>query len=118
MGRRDLWRRPPSYVVERLCTSIAASWDSWDGHLALQGIDPRQWTLSRMLSAAEAAIDSTAEDDGERARNRAKLYAPPKGQARGRRRPIPGVSMNRAQAQSLAAQMAAQDAKLTRGRSG
>ncbi|WP_369387930.1 hypothetical protein AB5J72_10200 [Streptomyces sp. CG1] len=120
MGGRDLRRwEPPYWVVQRLCASIAESWDSWDGQLALQGIDPRSWTLKRMLNAAEAAMDAAAEDDAERARNRTRLYAPPRGAAReARRRPIPGVSMSRDQALCPAAQLAADDAKLTGGRSG
>ncbi|PSK57997.1 hypothetical protein B0E38_01842 [Streptomyces sp. 111WW2] len=74
-----------------------------------------------MLAAAEAAMDAGAEDDAERARNRARLYAPP---VTSRRRLAPrsadeprpkppggGVSMEHAQ--SLLAQLAAQDAQLT-----
>lgn len=75
-----------------------------------------------MLNAAEAAMDQTAEDDAERARNRAKLYAPPKGHAstRGRRaRPSgAGAGYTRAQAQALARQLAAEDARLAGGRTG
>lgn len=72
-----------------------------------------------MLNAAEAAMDAAAEDDAERARNRAKLYAPPKGSrfAGGRRRP-PGMGMTAAQAQALTAQMAAEDARYAGRRSG
>jgi hypothetical protein len=70
-----------------------------------------------MLNAAEAAIDQAAEDDAERQRNRAKLYAPPRG-SQARRRPVPGMSMSRTRAQSLAAQLAAEDAKLTGARTG
>lgn len=67
-----------------------------------------------MLNAAEVAMDQAAEDDAERARNRAKLYAPPDGGRRGGRRVRPpGMRMDRAQAQSLAAQLAAEDAQLT-----
>jgi hypothetical protein len=74
-----------------------------------------------MLAAAEAAMDAAAEDDAERARNRARLYAPPV--ARCRRRtpssadepgPKPaGGGMSMDAAQSLMAQLAAQDAQLT-----
>ncbi|MFD4855159.1 hypothetical protein [Streptomyces atratus] len=71
-----------------------------------------------MLSAAEAAIEQTAEDDAERQRIRAKLYAPPPGARSEGRRPVPGAGMSRAQAQSLAAQLAAEDARLSGGRSG
>lgn len=71
-----------------------------------------------MLNAAEAAMDQAAADDGERARNRAKLYAPPKGASgRGQRR-HPSVAMNPSQAQALMAQLAAQDAQLGRAKGG
>lgn len=107
-------REPPSYVVERLLGSVAASWDSWDGQLALAGIDPRDWTLTRLLNAAEAAMDQAAEDDAERQRNRAALYAPPKGVRRrpsggGTRRGADGISTGDARA--LMSQMAAEDAR-------
>lgn len=84
-----------------------------------------------MLNAAEAAMDSTAEDDAERARNRAKLYAPPTGAGgpRGARRPGAGArrpvrpspavagpgdqdGMSWGHAQALMAQLAAEDARL------
>lgn len=68
-----------------------------------------------MLNAAEAAMDQAAQDDTERARNRAKLYAPPKGVKLDRRqRQRAGMSMNRGQAQALMSQLAAQDARLGR----
>lgn len=56
-------------------------------------------------------MDQAAEDDAERARNRARLYAPPKG-----RRPEPGqrrrgTGMTLAQAQALTAQLASEDAR-------
>jgi hypothetical protein len=70
-----------------------------------------------MINAAEAAMEQAAEDDGERARNRARLYAPPKNVARGQRR-RPGTAMNRGQAQALMAQLARQDSQLGRGASG
>lgn len=75
-----------------------------------------------MLNAAEATMDQAAEDDAERARNRAKLYAPPK-EARGRGRggrPVrpPGMSLDRSQARDLAAQLAAEDARFTGRRTG
>ncbi|MEU8870432.1 hypothetical protein AB0D24_04565 [Streptomyces javensis] len=66
-------------------------------------------------------MDQAAKDDAERARNRAKLYAPPGGVRRGpggRLTGPPGMGMNRAQAQVLAAQLAAEDAKLTGGSTG
>lgn len=70
-----------------------------------------------MLNAAEAAMDQAAEDDSERARNRAKLYAPPHGVDKGRRRgrPARGGGLDWAGAQALMAQVAAEDAKV-RGR--
>lgn len=72
-----------------------------------------------MLNAAEAAMDQSAEDDKERARNRARLYAPPKDLKRTRGVPRhPGTAMNAGQAKSLMAQLAAQDAQLARGASG
>ncbi|WP_413808109.1 hypothetical protein [Streptomyces sp. OE57] len=96
-----------------------------------------------MLNAAEAAIDAAAEDDAERARNRAKLYAPPAGAGRagasrpgaraGAARPARSMGASRAartgdsppsmgdgvsmgQAQSIMAQLAAEDARLAGGR--
>ncbi|WNI20287.1 hypothetical protein [Actinacidiphila sp. ITFR-21] len=71
-----------------------------------------------MLNAAEAAMESAADDDAERARNRAKLYAPPRGTRRGgggRRVRPPGAGLDMASAQALAAQLAAEDARLTGG---
>ncbi|RWZ77869.1 hypothetical protein EQK42_00640 [Streptomyces albidoflavus] len=70
-----------------------------------------------MLNAAEAAIDASAEDDAERQRHKVKLYAPPAGErsARGRRARAPGLGFDRAGAQALAAQLAAEDARLTGG---
>lgn len=57
-------------------------------------------------------MDQAAEDDKERARNRAKLYAPPKGVKPGGQSRRPGATMNQDQAQALMAQLAAQDAQL------
>ncbi|MFI9026297.1 hypothetical protein [Streptomyces sp. NPDC053560] len=69
-----------------------------------------------MLNAAEASMDAAAEDDAERRRNKAKLYAPPKGErSRDRRGRPPGMRMDRASAQALAAQFAAEDARLGAG---
>jgi hypothetical protein len=86
-----------------------------------------------LLNAAEAAMYATAENDADRARIHAKLYAPPAGAARrGARRPAStrpdsstpaaeaaspstGDGMSRGQAQSLMAQLAAEDARLARG---
>ncbi|MBT2453245.1 hypothetical protein [Streptomyces sp. ISL-86] len=66
-----------------------------------------------MLSAAEASIDAAAEDDNERARNRAKLWAPPKGRTlQDRRVRTPGMRMEQSQAQAMAARLAAEDARL------
>ncbi|MGW1989570.1 hypothetical protein [Embleya sp. NPDC001921] len=68
-----------------------------------------------MLNAAEASMDQTAEDDAERARNRMRLYAPPKGMQprdrNGRRVRSPGMGVTRAQSQALMQQVAAQDAQ-------
>ncbi|MYX39047.1 hypothetical protein GTY85_37615 [Streptomyces sp. SID8377] len=76
-----------------------------------------------MLAAAEATMDQAANDDAERARNRAQLYAPPKGQRRrrtrdGERDRPTGDGMKMRDAQQLMAQLAAQDAHLAGGRSG
>ncbi|WP_433856650.1 hypothetical protein [Streptomyces kronopolitis] len=69
-----------------------------------------------MLNAAEASMDAAAEDDAERRRNKAKLYAPPKGQQRRNQRGRPpGMRMDRAAAQAMAAQVAAEDARLGAG---
>ncbi|MFC7791429.1 hypothetical protein [Streptomyces cinereoruber] len=67
-----------------------------------------------MLSAAEASMDVTAKDDAERAANRARLYAPPKGREveGGRRRP---PAMKASEAQALMARLAAEDARLRSG---
>jgi hypothetical protein len=70
-----------------------------------------------MLSAAEASMDAAAEDDAARRRNRAKLYAPPRGTPRasagGRARPA-GGGMDLSAARALMAQMVAEDATLSR----
>ncbi|MEU1815131.1 hypothetical protein ABZ543_08030 [Streptomyces roseifaciens] len=73
-----------------------------------------------MLNAAEVAIDQSAQDDAERARNRAQLYAPPRGwrPRDGRRARVPGMGMTAAQAQALTGRLAAEDAQLTGRRSG
>lgn len=69
-----------------------------------------------MLSAAEASIDAGAEDEAERARNRAKLYAPPKGREKQARRARPAATnMDRSQAQAMMARLAAEDARLGAG---
>jgi len=75
-----------------------------------------------MLAAAEAAMDMTAEDDAERQRNRAKLYAPPSNARRrsagaGQSRPTAG-GMDLAAARAMMAQVAAEDAKAVGRRSG
>lgn len=67
-----------------------------------------------MLNAAEAAIDASAEDDTERARNRARLYEPPVGQGRdaaGRRVRPRGRGLDMAGARELTARLAAEDAR-------
>ncbi|MFC9604535.1 hypothetical protein ACFTTN_13885 [Streptomyces niveus] len=74
-----------------------------------------------MLNAAEAAMDQVAEDDAERQRNRAMLYAPPGGRSRtpdGRRVRPPGMEMDMRRAQALTAQLSAEDARLTGGTTG
>ncbi|MFH8577110.1 hypothetical protein [Streptomyces zaomyceticus] len=67
-----------------------------------------------MLAAAEAAIEDAAEDQAERDRNRAKLYAPPRvaGPGGQRMRPPPAIRVDQAGAQALMAQLAAEDARL------
>ncbi|MFJ6014453.1 hypothetical protein [Streptomyces sp. NPDC092952] len=71
-----------------------------------------------MLSAAEATLEQGAEDDAERQRIRARLYAPPKGQGLAKRVRPPGGGMTMSQAQSLAAQLAAEDARVTGSHTG
>lgn len=63
-----------------------------------------------MLNAAESAIYAAADDEAERARAKAKLYMPPKGQKRVR---PAAMRLDAGQAQALAAQLAAEDARLT-----
>ncbi|GGZ73312.1 hypothetical protein GCM10010389_08630 [Streptomyces echinoruber] len=68
-----------------------------------------------MLNAAEAQLAAGAKDDSERARQRAELYAPPKGHraragAPGRSRP---AGMGLGDARALIAAMASEDARLT-----
>ncbi|MGO4421285.1 hypothetical protein AB4Z54_21890 [Streptomyces sp. MCAF7] len=68
-----------------------------------------------MLNAAEASMDMAAEDDAARARNRAELYAPPKG---ARRRPAEGARprsaarIDASQARALMAQVTAEEARV------
>jgi hypothetical protein len=72
-----------------------------------------------MLAAAEAAMDMAAEDDAERQRIRAKLYAPPRGErARGARGRPAAARVDAGQARALMAQVAAEDAQLASRRSG
>jgi len=59
-------------------------------------------------------MDQAAEDDAERARNRAKLYAPPPEAARAPRT-APGGAGGMQAAMALVAQLEAEDAAL-RGR--
>ncbi|WP_280866593.1 hypothetical protein [Streptomyces sp. SAI-127] len=65
-------------------------------------------------------MDAAAQDDGERTRNRAKLYAPPRGQRRptatGERPTAQGMSLE--QAQALMSAVATEDAQVTGGRNG
>lgn len=51
-------------------------WESFDGMLALRGVDPSSWTLRRLLNAAEYQILTSASDEKERAKLHARLYAP------------------------------------------
>jgi hypothetical protein len=61
-----------------------------------------------MLAAAEVAMMQTAEDDAERARIRAPLYAPPP-----RRQPAaPGPPRGVPSASAVLAQVAAEDAEI------
>lgn len=68
-------------------------------------------------------MSMAAEDDAERQRIRAKLYAPPRGSAR-RRTPAaagqarPGGGMDLAAARAMMAQVAAEDARAAGRRSG
>ncbi|MFF4900417.1 hypothetical protein [Streptomyces sp. NPDC001068] len=73
-----------------------------------------------MLAAAEASMDSAAKDDGERARNRATLYAPPASARRaGATTGRPAArGMRLDQAQALMAAVTAEDAQVTGGRNG
>ncbi|MEU9576320.1 hypothetical protein [Streptomyces chilikensis] len=66
----------------------------------------RGWPLRTLLAAAEAAMDQAAEDDAERARNRAELYAPPR---EARRRATKPSGMGAGQVSALLAQAAAED---------
>ncbi|MFB8402215.1 hypothetical protein [Streptomyces sp. NPDC055912] len=65
-----------------------------------------------MLAAAEAAIDDAAEDDAQRERNRARLYAPPHRAAGDRRVSRQAATrLDPSGAAALMAQLAAQDAQ-------
>lgn len=94
--------------VARLCDNVAARWGTWDGVLALQSVDPRSWTLTRPLNAAEVAMYQAAEDDTERARIRARLHSLPPSQRPADRKPVTGGLP----ASALLAQVAAEDAAL------
>ncbi|PWI06535.1 hypothetical protein DIZ27_32870 [Streptomyces sp. NWU339] len=72
-----------------------------------------------MLNAAEAAMDMAAEDDAARERNRAKLYAPPRGARRDTSKSRPAATgMSLDQVKAMMSAVAQEDAQLTRGRSG
>lgn len=71
-----------------------------------------------MLSAAEATLAQGAEDEAERQRIRTKLYAPPGGYRAQKRTRPPGSVVGMDQAHALAAQFAAEDARLTGGNTG
>jgi hypothetical protein len=87
--------------------------------MALEGVDIHTWRLRTLLAAVEVRLDQSAQDDGERQRNRASLYAPPPGhekrQAAGRAR---GAGMDLASVRALMSQMSAQDAQVGRAVSG
>jgi hypothetical protein len=67
-----------------------------------------------MLAAAEVAMMQTAEDDAERSRIRAQLYAPPPGARPAARRPAARAVSTSA----LLARVAAEDAELAAMRRG
>jgi len=73
------------------------------------------WTLRTMINAAEEAIEQSAADESERARNRAKLYAPPRPARRagGRRPRPPRVPVKAIDAEAMMAQLAAEDARVS-----
>ena len=106
-------QRTPYWVAYRLCTAASEAWDSWDGSLALAGVDIHSWTLKRLMNAAEAAIYQGCEDQKERDRKHAELYAPPREVVQARRAAGRAVASDadRAAAARMAAQMMAEDTK-------
>jgi hypothetical protein len=87
--------------------------------LALEGVDIHGWRLRTLLAAVEARLDQSAADDGERQRNRAKLYAPPPGH---QKKPAAGRARGRAMdldaVRALMSTMSTQDAQIGRAVSG
>lgn len=49
--------------------------------MALEGNDPRAWDLRQLCAAFEYQVRIGCKDDAEWARERTKLYAPPKAAA-------------------------------------
>lgn len=68
-----------------------------------------------MLNAAEAQIEATAQDEKERARLRAKIYAPPRGERGARRQRPAATRMTKGDAKAFLAAASAQEAQATRG---
>ena len=58
-------------------TALEDAWDGWLGQLALRGVDPRTWDLRQLLSAFEAAMQRSAEDEASWKRTRAAFYQEP-----------------------------------------
>ncbi|EMF20426.1 hypothetical protein H114_32824 [Streptomyces gancidicus BKS 13-15] len=72
-----------------------------------------------MLAAAEVSMDAAAEDDAARERNRARLYAPPARERRRTDRQQPArTGMSLDDVRAMMANVAQEDAQLTRRRSG
>jgi hypothetical protein len=47
--------------------------------MALEGNDPRTWDLRQLCAAFEFQVRTGCKDEAEWARERSKLYMPPKG---------------------------------------
>lgn len=72
-------------------------WESFDGMCALKGVDPRDWTLRRMLNAVEHQILNSASDEKELAKIRSKLYTPPRPPRKSGEQPAPPTPRKRPQ---------------------